>query len=290
MPLNIAAKWQQAEENAVEHLEAWQEKQSAAFRLDGPVGIVFVSDQHISPGTLIDFKRMREDAELIRETPHLKAVLGGDGVDNHLKHFAAILAQRSTPDDQYELFDHYLGMFGDRGVLAMINGNHDKWTVEKAGIDVTRMLARARKIVYNPSALKINLIVGKQPYMIVCRHQYRFNSSFNQGHTVKQLWAMGFHDFDIGCVCHHHEAHVESFERHGVTRWACRPGSYQYATAYSNQYGYNPAKPTCPTFVLHPAERQIIGFRDVRDALPTLDYLRRKFLKKTKSTRSRRRG
>ena len=85
------------------------------FKVDfnkGPIAICAISDQHIAKGTPCDFARMREDAELIRDTEGFYAVLGGDGVDNHIKHRAAMISAGSGPDDQRRLFDYYFQLFG----------------------------------------------------------------------------------------------------------------------------------------------------------------------------------
>ena len=109
------------------------------------IGVSFISDQHIAGNQICDLKRMREDAELIANTPGLYACLGGDSIDNHIKHRAAVLAARTTPGDQYELFDHYLSLFSD-SILGVITGNHDDWTPQVAGLDVIASICKQHGI------------------------------------------------------------------------------------------------------------------------------------------------
>ncbi len=118
-------EWTRAEKKSAKRIE----KETLRGKFDvhfpsGPIAISVISDQHIAPGTACDFKRMREDAELIRDTPGFYAVFGGDGVDNHIKHRSALIGANSTPDEQWKLFDYYLQLFGDK-ILAIISGNHD---------------------------------------------------------------------------------------------------------------------------------------------------------------------
>lgn len=273
-PVDPAEAWAHAEEDSAKRIQYAYER--SRFSIDfnqtdqgKPVAIAFVSDQHISPGNTVDFKRMREDAELIAATPGLYACLGGDGVDNHIKIRSAGLAARSQPHEQYDLFNWYLGIFAHK-IMVLISGNHDAWTDQIAGIDMVQNLARQQRLCYCPAEAHISAIVGEVPYAISFRHQYRMNSSFNNGHAVKQWYRLGEELFDIGCVCHQHEPHVESFEAHGLTRWVCRPGSYQITSSYSRQHGWNRTKPTCPTFIIYPKEREIAGFQDIRLAARVL--------------------
>jgi hypothetical protein len=233
----------------------------------GPIAISVISDQHIAPGSTCDFERLREDAELIRDTPGFYAVFGGDGVDNHIKHRSALIHAQSSPDQQWKLFDHYLQLFGDK-ILTIISGNHDAWTAQIGGVDFLGEIAKQNKICYAPAEARLNISVAGQEYKMMVRHQSgRFNSSLNQTHAVKRHYEYGTDLFDIGVICHHHEAACEAFIRHGLKRYAARPGSYQILSPYAHQYGYSRAIPTCPTFILFPKERRMIGFDDVKDAV-----------------------
>lgn len=268
-----AKEWQRAEVDAKRRIERAEKVGRFSVNFQGPVGISFISDQHIAPGTPVDFERMRIDAELVRDTPGFYAVLAGDGVDNHIKHRPAILAARSQPDDQYKLFDHYLGIFGEK-VLAVISGNHDAWTNAFAGVDMLGRVVEANRVCYAPDEAMLTVKVGKCDYALAVRHQYRFNSAFNQTHSVKQWYNFGEQPFDVGCIAHHHEHAIEQFVRHGARRWACRPGSYQIHSKYSRQFGFNRTYPSCPTFILFPDERRIIGFGDLQDAVDAWEGLK----------------
>lgn len=238
-----------------------------------PCGLVFVSDQHIRQSGPVDLERMEADACLVRDTPGLYAILGGDGVDNHVKHTAAMRHGGSSPSEEWRLFNHYLGFFGDK-ILGVIAGNHDLFTSEMAGVDVLGMLMAERKLFYAKDEMVLDVRVGEQPYLVKVRHQYRYGSTFNLVHTVKRLWEMGSDDFDIGVVCHQHEAAIEPFEKHGRQVWGARPGSYQLTSSFTRRYGFNHARPTCPTFLLSAERREIQGFPDVGGAADYLTFQR----------------
>jgi hypothetical protein len=256
--------WQREEARCARAIRKAQH--ASTFRWQCPnrhLLLTFISDMHIAPGTPVDFKRMREDAELIRDTPGCYAVLAGDQVDNHIKHKAAVLASRSQPEDQYRLFEYYLRILGEK-CLVVTSGNHDDWTNQIAGVDVLGRIVRERRVFYSPDEAWLEIGVGKVQYTIGVRHQYRFGSQFNQTHTVKQWLRMGPREFDLGVVGHHHEAAIEQVIYRDRFRWVARPGSYQITSGYSRQFGFNHSIPTCPTFLLHGDEHDISGWKSLR--------------------------
>lgn len=264
-PAEMWAKFEAANAKRIERALKSKIFKVSMPELTKPIGLSFVSDQHISGDNLIDFKRLREDAEFIAKTPNMFALLGGDGIDNHIKHRAAMLSARTQPDDQLKLYDYYLQIFAHK-IAVVISGNHDHWTNQFAGIDMVKRLAEQNKLAYSSHSAHVEWKVGSVTYRIQIAHQYRFNSSMNLTHTVKQMLNFGDHDFDVGCVCHHHEHAMESFVRRGLTRIGIRPGAYQITSDYSAQYGYPITSPTCPTVVVFPNSRKMVGFDDARDA------------------------
>ncbi len=263
----ISDQWNRAEETNARHIVKAKTRSifSVDFPKDEPIAIAFISDQHIAPGTPVDMGRMRADAEFVRDTPNLFALLLGDGVDNHIAIRSAMMAARSQPGDQYALFEYYLGIFAEK-ILALCSGNHDAWTDQIGGIDMVQWIAQRHKLCYSPAAFAIQVTVGGQPYKFAARHQYRFNSSLNMTHAVKQLLRFGEEDFDFGGIGHHHEPAAENWMHQGLERWVCRPGSYQITSSFTRQYGWNSTYPTCPTIVLTPGRRDFCGFSDMRKA------------------------
>lgn len=261
-------KWRKAEEENSHRIEIAKQKRDFTVTFDDDwVMIAVMSDLHIAPGTPVDMRRMREDAELIRKTDRCFAVLGGDVVDNHIKHRSAVMAARSQPNDQWQHFEYLFEIMAPK-VTCAVAGNHDLWSDQIGGVDVLgRILSNHQNTGYSNNEARVVMKVGGQSYDFAIRHQYRMNSSFNQTHAVKQWLRNGEQDFDIGIIGHHHEAAIENFAYKGLMRWAARPGAYQITSSYSAQYGWNDAVPTCPTFVLRGDCRKIYGFPDIRDAL-----------------------
>lgn len=245
-----------------------------------PIAIAFASDQHLTMHGPCDVERAFADARTMQQTPGLYTVLGGDGVDNHIKHRAALVGKASRPADEYRLYDGYLGTLGHK-VLAMVSGNHDDWTRDAAGVDMVGVLASRHRIHYTPDVIVMTIRLarsvddeGGQEYTIKLRHQYRFGSSLNLLHTVKRMYDMDGDAFDVGVVCHNHEAEVGTFNRHGVVRYGIRPGSYQVESAFSRRIGFAQSYPTCPGVVLWPDQRRIEQFEDLRGLTEKLGDVR----------------
>jgi hypothetical protein len=248
-----------------------------------PIGIAFASDQHLSTSAATDVEKAFADAEVVQQEPGLFCILGGDGADNHIKHRAALVGKSSAPPDEWRLYEHYIATMGQK-VLAVISGNHDDWTRDFAGVDMVAHLAARQRVHYSPDeiVLDVELLPSARAepsarYTAKVRHQYRFNSALNVGHTVKRMYDMGGDPFDVGVVCHNHEAHVESFERHGRTRWAVRPGSYQIQTSHGRRYGYSASDPTCPVAIFWPDEHRVVCFRDLREGITHLRAARAEY-------------
>jgi hypothetical protein len=234
----------------------------------GPIGFTVVADQHITSGC-VDMQQMLDDALLIRNTPNLYCVLGGDGFDNHIKHRAAIISKGMSPQDEVELYDYYLEILQDK-ILGIVTGNHEAWAMAMAGVDVVKNLAEKHRIAYAGDDAEIDLILGNQAYKILVRHQFMYESSLNVGNAVKRMWDMGPTPFDIGVICHKHTPLIEEFYRHGLKRIALRPGSYQISSGFTSQLGFPRSIPTCPTVILSHRERELIPFSSLRAAVDHL--------------------
>jgi len=268
--------WEKAEAETESAIKYHSHRHTATitFPTALPILVSGVADQHLSETAPMFLRRAREDAELISATEGAYAVLGGDGVDNHIKHATAMIASGSKPGNEYRMYDHYLGIL-EGSVAAMVSGNHDDWTKDLTDVDQVGRLAAKRNLFFAPDfvILTFRFETG-QEYIWKVRHQYRFNSSDNASHSVKKMWAMDDDDFDVGMVCHKHEAAMEPFRKHGLIRIAMRPGSYQFTSGFSRRYGYVPSIPTCPSVIFLPNTRKMIGFWDVREAASYLTWLR----------------
>jgi predicted phosphodiesterase len=241
---------------------------------DRYIALAFASDQHIG-NPFCDHERLRQDTELIEATDNCYVIHAGDYIDNFItdKPRPAMKAP-IPPSVQWKLCEHYLDMTPE-SLMAIVAGNHDLWTSGAVDYDPLGKMAAERGVLYHKHELNIRLWVGEIPYHITVRHKRRGNSNLDAGRVIKKMWEDGEADFDIGVMGHHHTPHVSCFTRHGVERWAIRPGAYKIVDSFGEGCGFPRERPTCPIVILSPYERDIQAFSDLRHGLRTLRSLNR---------------
>jgi len=243
------------------------------------IGVAGLADQHADDPSS-DVERMEADAQIIGDTPGMFGILGGDLINNFIlggKMLGTLLAADQTVEAQWALADHYLGLFGEDKILAMISGNHEDWTARQAGVDMLQKLAVRRRLLYDPHEWKITLNVGEITYRILIRHKSRFNSSINLTHGCKQLLKQGRYSEvpDVIFVAHGHEPAVEWFVWGAEERVAIRPGTYKLADAYAAERAFGCGRPyMMPTIILSPDERRIRVTTDLEEAADQLTFYR----------------
>lgn len=266
--------WARVEQTTAEAIIRNEGSRWAQINMKGDrhIGIAFASDQHIG-NAYTDHARMREDAEMIRNTPNCYVIHAGDFIDNFVidKPRPAMKAQ-IPPGLQWKLCSHYLSMFGD-DILAVVAGNHDLWTKGMTDYDPLAAQVKETGALYHAHELNLRIRVGQVFYHVSVRHKRRGNSSLNPARVVKKMWEDGEHDFDIGVVGHHHTPVIEPFTRHGLERWAIRPGAYKMIDSFSEMIGFQAERATCPLAILSPDSRSIQVFSDLRDGVRTLNVL-----------------
>ena len=244
--------------------------------LKGPIGIAFMADMHVG-GADVDYEVFERDLDLICNTDGMYVVLGGDLIDNHIKHLAAIITASMPPKQQYEWLEKILNRLNDANkLIAIVSGNHEYFTVAVTGWSVLQNMAKKSLIPYEDNEAAITVKHGKVSYLISVRHKYRFNSSFNPGHSVRRLWEMGDYDFDCGVICHNHMAACEIGVKHGRERWFLRPGTYQLISKYAQREGFHGALPITPAIILRDDRKDMIGIAKLDWACEILKKLRKK--------------
>ena len=268
-----------------------------------PVGITFIGDQHI--GNNCNFERMVQDAEVIANTEGMFAVSGGDGIDNYIKHWSAMVSKVSRPSDELRAFRHYLSIFAHK-LLLMISGNHDAWSEDFAGINLIREVAKDLHIQYSPNwrgILKIHFkdtlasdgIGGfdyseddiespTRPYGILLQHKGVGNLRTNPGHACQKTYDIaGAPGIDIVGIGHSHVGWFGPFERQQRTIWGVRWASYKVRDEFATRHGFLQSNVAiAPAVILYPDQKKIICFEDVRDAGIFLKAVRDEYKAKAK--------
>jgi hypothetical protein len=250
----------------IEHFEAKSKikiiSNKNVYQLHVPIG-----DNHLgNDGT--DMETMEYHAKLCGSNENILAYNTGDSIDNFIKTsiIGALINQTSTPKEQIKLLQQYIEFFNGQ-LLLMIGGNHDRWTKQISGLDWLTPFTKSNEIVYSPDVFNINYQVNGIDYYFKFRHKYRFNSSYNPTHAVKQMLRFSDHVFDVGCVAHNHEPAIEQLFMFNNPVIMIRCGSYKICDTFSREHGFNQSHAILPCFITSPIEKKLIAFWDIEEAI-----------------------
>lgn len=233
----------------------------------GPIILAHGSDWHIGTRGTDHDRLWRDLGGLGHYNGYL--LLGGDLIDNPIKHQSHMIHSTSTPGEQIRGLRFLLESAKKAGVtiLGACSGNHEQWADKAAGMDICGPMFRDLDIPYSPHQLRVAIKVGPSETRILLRHKYRFRSQFDLSAQFRRMWDEGGWDFDIGMLGHTHDGpFVNSFYKHGVTRWASLAGSYKIVDAYGEEAGFNPARAGMTAFVIA-EDGRIQGFDNLSAAV-----------------------
>jgi hypothetical protein len=230
----------------------------------GPVGIVFVADNHIG-NEGVDYDRMFNEAEIIAGTPNLYVMQVGDLVDNFIvgKLMKVRMGTTINIPEEWALAKWYLDLLGPR-LLGVCGGNHDAWTSAMSGIDQLRTTVASIRpgLLYNPDELQITIDVAGKQWPILVRHKWQYNSVLNPTHGIERAFERNqAKPFLLGVGAHTHVSGlVRQFNAGGRTGTAVLCGSYKIYDNYAQQLGApTPNGSTAVTIIFHP-DHGLVGY------------------------------
>lgn len=230
----------------------------------GPVGIVFVADNHIG-NEGVDYDRMFNEAEIIASTPNLYVMQVGDLIDNFIVGKLMKVRMHTTISipEEWALAKWYLDLLGPR-LLGVCGGNHDAWTSAMSGIDVLRSTVASIRpgLLYNPDELQVTVDVAGKQWPILVRHKWQYNSVLNPTHGIERAFERNqAKPFLLGVGAHTHVSGlVRQFNAGGRTGTAVLCGSYKIYDNYAQQLGApTPNGSTAVTIIFHP-DHGLVGY------------------------------
>lgn len=273
------AAWRPPDEEEVfrracEEWEAvrWLEAQRSAQRISfdrGPVCLVFSGDHHLgSRGT--DYPRCFAEAELVRDTAGMYAVLLGDLLDNFV---IGQLRQvrddtRFTIGDEWALVRRYLRVIGPK-LVAQVAGNHDQWAKTLIGVDYFREVAGsiAPGCIYDADDARVEVQVGEWTLPMRIRHHWQGHSIYNITHGIERA-AKWDQDFLLAAGAHKHRGGVaRPFVVGGQHGMAVMVGTYKRVDAFARRLGVPRVNDSTAVAVLLDDEtRSMTGFDNLEMA------------------------
>jgi hypothetical protein len=271
-----AAMWERAIRESEAHARRVAAKRRQSIELPPePFALAMLGDTHMG-GAGVDYAALLRDAVLVRDTPGMYALFGGDGVDNWIiGKLQALQRDQIMPHDaSWAMFLDWLDIIGE-SLLAVVLGNHDLWSAKLSGFEPVARHLRHAAILYDPHEIVFTLACGEFEQRWLVRHSFRYGSVFNPTHGQEVAWERGGTDFDVVVGFHKHNGTlVRPFMRQGKSRTAVQMGTYKIADEYGRELGM-PAPPSLgvAAMVAHPDGRSW-WFGDLPSAAEFLSFLR----------------
>jgi hypothetical protein len=254
----------------------WERQQAEATVVlpdKAPVAITVRGDWHLG-NQYTDYRSFLRHTELIQQTPGLYCVELGDLIDGYIQPsklqgqheaLARVKVQRHL------VWDAMKKLNGK--VLALASGQHDHWSVFQADFEPVEWCAADNHVPYLGHGGLLRIQLGDQTYTFHVRHKYRYNSSYNATHSIKQFWRFDG-DSDVGVHADKHTPAAEYVIWKGELRIAARPGTYKPHDDWEDSFGYPEGKPIMPTILLWPDHREMQVLWTVERAADMLPGLR----------------
>lgn len=248
------------------------------------VALTFISDIHLE-NVNTDIRQLRDDIEIIKNTPDFYVGFGGDLIDNFMvgPHkegtVEAVIPPKQARVAAGKLFDQLKGR-----LLWTILGCHDAWDANYADYNLPEHIARKLRIPYLGHGGDVNLTLQKTgskkvaDYSIHARHKYKGGSSTNGTATCKRVLTDINSKFDIVAISHNHFAEIKLENYLGKQRCFIRTGSYKKEDRYSKQLGYQSSdfNAMIPVVILNTQTHQMKVVSGIENAADMLRALNRK--------------
>ena len=241
-----------------------------------PVALAILSDLHLGNAN-VDYKAIKADAELIRDTDGLYACACGDYHDNWVGKLVWVANdQPVTLENELALVQWWLDTLGEK-LVAAVAGNHESRTKRAAGFDHMKLLMRGANHLYDADEIPFTLKLGRSEWGVKVRHKWRGNSMYNESHGMERDLRFGLGDWDIAMQGHVHRGTIfrESYDdREEKAKLTCQIGTYEFSDRYAMQLGFAQRPQSgCGAILFYPDGRYQ-PFRDLETAADFLEYLR----------------
>lgn len=263
--------------------ESWEADSTIGFTFkpDTYIGISLVADFHLGHEG-VDYERLEHDIKVIGQTPNMYMSFLGDSMDNFIepqKYPEAVINAITSPKDQAYMLNYVLSILKkpDNKILLVTKDNHVTERLKRtSGIDWTNKMWSDLNVFYGGEEITANLMVGKVPYKMVCRHKYRGGSKIHLTAACKALLKNGkYGDADIVALGHTHEGAMEVFHYRGIPRVACQASTYKLFDPFAKKCGFDDPNIFMPCVILNPHTKDYTVCTSIDQGALTLKALNR---------------
>jgi len=269
-----AIEWQDHQEEK----QSLRKHQEIILPGDKPCAVAMLSDPHFGSADC-DYKRARDDAELIRDTPGMYGMVLGDIGDNWIGSALGYI-QREQPMrlvEEQALERGWIRVLVEK-LLVFLLGNHDARTVKEAGIDWLALVLEHAACLYDHNETVLTLKLGEASWRMKLRHVWPGRSIYNRvhgqvrdAHFVDPSW-----DIAVGGHTHAGTLFVDDVPFSGIRKLYVQIGTYKISDAYARRHNMTMAPEEdrgCGALLFYPDGR-LQTFRCLRTCAEFLGYLR----------------
>lgn len=230
--------------------------------------IIFSADWHL--GSLsCSYSEFQKNIELILNTPQVYMITVGDLIDNFRRFNALqpVLSQIANPRDQILILRSILNEFWQKKKwIAACWGNHDVQRDEEIyGQSVVKDELNKNLVYFNGKGI-LNLLVGKQKYIIRMSHSFKGNSIYNQLHSAMREMRFQYPDADIFVSAHKHQPAIANTYEFGQRKCFIRTGSFELDSGYSKRF-WAPGIIGVPAVVLRSDRHDVFVYPSLEELL-----------------------
>jgi len=171
---------------------------------DKPIAIALFSDSHLGSAG-VDYKLVKQTADIIREHPLAYCITGGDITDCLFFDYGEEIMNLQ---EQYLYMYKLLNHIGGENILAGILGNHEAWARKSGTHSYMEFSDKTQRPLLRGISY-INLMIGDQLYKILASHKLKGYSMYNANHPQNRA-NREIHGADIIMSAHTHKAGEQS--------------------------------------------------------------------------------
>lgn len=190
-----------------------------------------------------DTERLKQELELIRNTPDSFIIFNGDLVDGIFWGGASGGEQSANLDEQRFFLASLFNALKGR-VIVGTSGEHDRKWATKSGADPYFDFSERTGAPYVRGTAELRLKVGFIEYKIAVGHRKRGHSMYNKNHPTYRESRFELQDADIYISSHTHRKQISQeairkFRRADMITHIST-GTYKGGDVYGDQQGYIP--------------------------------------------------
>lgn len=208
--------------------------------LPGDSIISILADIHFGhPGVIIE--RIRQELELIRNTPNSYVILNGDMLDGIFWGGESGGEQSANLTEQKQFLISLFTALKDKVIVAT-SGEHDsKWASGRAG-DPYSDFSKLTNAPYVRGVAEVLIHVGEQKYRLVIQHKALGSSMYNKNHPTFRQSRFDLQGADVYISSHTHKKQIsqEAIRKFGKADLITHisTGTYKTGDGYGNRLGY----------------------------------------------------